>query len=284
MLALDIDGLTKDYLIGFWRPQLEPGPRPTLDCKVGPGRSVRLPGAQRGRQEDRHQAADAAHLFRAAGHGRRFSGSRLATWSVKRRSASWPSTLFYDYLTVEERSTSSGGSSACRRRNARARVAVRCATSTDRQKRRSRCVPTPRGRSSASASPRPFSPARHPHPRRAHVRLDRAAPRHATPHPRAARPRLHGVFSRTSSRTPRRCAVASASSPGGGSSAGGRLSELLGLRAEGLGAGRRPRLGDARLPCCCRRRPSVLSPRWDTIVADTAGNCGPSRLKRPVGR
>ena len=61
MPAIETHALAKDYKVGFWRPR----PYRALDgltLTVEPGRGLRLPGPERGRQDDHPEAADAARL------------------------------------------------------------------------------------------------------------------------------------------------------------------------------------------------------------------------------
>jgi ABC-2 type transport system ATP-binding protein len=100
MLALDIDGLTKDYLIGFWRPK----PYRALDrlsLQVAQGEVFGFLGPN-GAGKSTAIKLLMQLIYPTAGHAQIF-GKPVGDLTVKRRLgflAENPS--FYDYLTAEE--------------------------------------------------------------------------------------------------------------------------------------------------------------------------------------
>ena len=101
MSAIETHELSKDYFVGFWRPRPYRALR-RADPRRRARRGLRLSRAERRRQDDHAQAADAAGLSdrRAAP---RSSAARSATVDVKRRIGYLPENpYFYDYLTAEE--------------------------------------------------------------------------------------------------------------------------------------------------------------------------------------
>ena len=101
MPAIETEGLTKDFLVGFWRPR----PYRALDAltlSVEPGEVFGFLGPERRRQEHDAQAADAADLSQRAASAR-ILGRPVGDVAVRRRIGFLAENpYYYDYLTAEE--------------------------------------------------------------------------------------------------------------------------------------------------------------------------------------
>ena len=234
MLALETDGLTKDYLVGFWRPR----PYRALDqltLQVGPGRGLRLPRSQRRRQEHRHQAADAADLpDQRPRPNSRPAGRRLRCETTHRLPAREPDLLRLSDRRGVARLLRPAVRHAGRR--ARGRGSRPCWTrSAWATERRLRLRTYSKGMvQRVGIAQAILNRARHRLLRRADVRPRSARPPRRPPaHARLARSRLHGVL-QLAHPVGRRGAV----QPGrhrraGKLVAGGRLAELLAFELQG---------------------------------------------------
>ena len=122
MPAIETEGLTKDYLVGFWRPR----PYRALDAltlQVEPGEVFGFLGPN-GAGKTTTLKLLMQLILPDARHARRSSAARSATSPSGGASASSPENpYFYDYLTAEELLTTSPGCSATRGADANARVA-----------------------------------------------------------------------------------------------------------------------------------------------------------------
>ncbi len=100
MLALETEGLTKDYLVGFWRPR----PYRALDqltLQVAPGEVFGFLGPN-GAGKSTAIKLFMQLIFPTSGHARIF-GEPVGSLAVKRRLGFLPENpTFYDYLTAEE--------------------------------------------------------------------------------------------------------------------------------------------------------------------------------------
>ena len=276
MLAIETEGLTKDYLVGFWRPRPVPGARPA-EPAGRPGRGVRVPRSQRRRQEHRDQAADAADLpdqrprpdLRPA--GRRPRGEAAARLPPRE-----PVVLRLPHRRGAARLLRPAV------RHAGARPAGAHRRGARRGRDRQGAAPAPalvlQGHGAAGRHrPGDPQPARDRVLRRADVGARSARPPRRPPaDARPARSRLHGVLQLAH---PVGCR--DAVQPGGHRRPGpaGRRRPAVGaarVRDQGLGAGR----STACPSRCWRRCGRGPATWWRSTAAATPWNCRPIRPTR----
>ena len=276
MLAIETEGLTKDYLVGFWRPRpyraLDP-----LTLQVAPGEVFGFLGPN-GAGKSTAIKLLMQLIFPTSGHAR-ILGQPVGDLEVKRRLGFLPENpSFYDYLTAEELLDYFGRLFGMPAHERPARVAEVLDEVGIGNERRLRLRSYSKGmvqrvgiaqailnRPEIVFFDEPMSG------------LDPLGRRDVRQLMLGLRDRGCTVFfsSHILSDAETLCSQVGIVAQGR-LVAGGRLSELLGLRAQGLGAGDRPRVGRRRWPRC-GRGPATW---WPSTAAATPWSCRPIRPTR----